>query len=154
MITEGTHSSADLRDRLPAFDALLTTATRAAGRARAPYSHYHVGAAVLDDLGRITAGCNVESVAYGATVCAERGAIAAAVATGATSLVACVTVTRDADPASCCGICRQLLSEFGPDLLVANASLTSDRVRWGPLRDWLPFGFAFEGSPADDAPTD
>jgi len=110
--------------------------------ARAPYSRYQVGAAVLDDRRIVTAGSNVESAAYGATICAERTAIGAAVASGATTLTVCVTVARDADPASCCGVCRQLLMEFGPELLVVNASLMSDRVRWGPLGDWLPFGFS------------
>lgn len=150
MIDEGTRASAALRERLPEFDAMARVATDAAGLARAPYSGFQVGAAVLDGSGRITGGCNVESAAHGATICAERGAIAAAVAAGATTLLACVTVTRDADPASCCGVCRQLLSEFGPDLFVANASRSSDRVRWGPLRDWLPFGFALDTPPARD----
>ena len=151
MISEGSRSSAALLRRLPTLDELLAVATEAASLARAPYSGYRVGAAVIDDRGRITGGCNVESGAYGATICAERGAIAGAVATGATSLTACLTVTADEDPASCCGICRQLLSEFGPDLLVANASLTSDRVRWGPLRDWLPFGFALDHPTSNEA---
>lgn len=144
MISYGTRASAELLQQLPRLSELLFVASNAATHARAPYSRYPVGAAVVDEAGRITGGCNVESGAFGATICAERGAVAGAVAGGATSILACVTVTEDEDPASCCGICRQLLSDFGPDLLVANASLTSGRVRWGPLRDWLPFGFAFD----------
>jgi cytidine deaminase len=123
----------------------------AAGRAHARYSGYRVGAAILDAGGAIHPGCNVESAAYAATICAERGAIAAAIASGATGLLACVTVARDADPASCCGLCRQLLAEFGHDLLVVNGSLTSDRLRWGTVADWLPHGFSagsFDAGPA------
>jgi cytidine deaminase len=145
MIETGTRATAAIRGLLPELDSMLIAAATAAARARAPYSGYHVGAAVLDERGEITAGCNVESGAYGATVCAERGAIAAAVAGGATGLRACVTVTRDADPASCCGICRQLLAEFGPDLIVVNGSASTDTLRWGRLADWLPFGFVLKG---------
>ena len=96
---------------------------------------------MLDDRGAITGGCNIESAAYAATLCAERAAIGAALSGGAHGIRACVTVTRDEDPASCCGVCRQLLAEFGPEVLVINASLTTDRVRWGSIPDWLPFGF-------------
>ena len=142
MIEEGTRSSPGSAATLPRLGELLAEAELAASRAHAPYSGYRVGSAVLDDKGVIYLGCNLESAAYAATICAERGAIAAAVADGAGSLIACVTVARDADPASCCGICRQLLMEFGSDLLIVNASLTSDRLRWGPVADWLPFGFS------------
>jgi cytidine deaminase len=126
---------------LPRLGELLEAATVAASRAHARYSGYRVGAAILDTWGVIHTGCNVESAAYAATLCAERGAIAAAVAGGAGGLIACVTVTRDIDPASCCGICRQLLAEFGHDLLIVNGSLSSDRLRWGTVADWLPHFF-------------
>jgi cytidine deaminase len=142
MIQEGSRSDPGLNTLVPALSDLLAAAVKAAAAARAPYSQYKVGAAVLDDRGIVIAGSNVESAAYGATICAERTAVGAAVASGATALSVCVTVARDADPASCCGICRQLLREFGPQLLVVNASLSSDRARWGTLSDWLPFGFS------------
>lgn len=142
MILEGLRSDSALRARVPELDDLLAAAATASAAARAPYSSYHVGAAVLDDRGVISGGSNVESAAYAATICAERTAIGAAVTSGATSLSVCATVARDEDPASCCGTCRQLLREFGPELIIVNASLTSDRVRWGKLADWLPFGFS------------
>ena len=141
MIQEGTRTSADAVAALPRLTELLETATVAADRAHARYSGYQVGAAILDAWGVIHAGCNVESAAYAATICAERGAVAAAVAGGAGDLIAIVTVTRDLDPASCCGMCRQLLAEFGQELLIVNGSLTSDRLRWGTVADWLPNGF-------------
>jgi cytidine deaminase len=142
VIEEGTRSAPGSLATLPRFSELLAEAELAAARSHAPYSGYRVGAAVLDDKGVIYLGCNLESAAYGATLCAERGAIAAAVADGALSLIACITVARDADPASCCGICRQLLMEYGANPLIVNASLSSDRLRWGPVSDWLPFGFS------------
>jgi cytidine deaminase len=149
MIREGSRSDSALNAQIPSLSDLLAAAVKAAAAARAPYSLYQVGAAVLDDRGIVTAGSNVESAAYGATICAERTAVGAAVASGATGVSVCLTVARDADPASCCGVCRQLLMEFGPRLVVVNASLASDRVRWGLIGDWLPFGFS--GSSLGDA---
>lgn len=153
MILEGTRSSPEAVAALPRLGALLEAATVATSLAHARYSGYRVGAAILDTGGVIHAGCNVESAAYAATICAERGAIAAAIASGAEGLVACVTVARDADPASCCGMCRQLLAEFGHDLLIVNGSLTSDRLRWGTVADWLPHGFSGASLDAEPPPT-
>lgn len=142
MIQEGSRSSSETVAALARIGELLAAATEASGRARAPYSGYRVGAAVLGESGKIYSGCNVESAAHGATICAERAAVAAAVVAGETGLITCVTVARDTDPASCCGICRQLLAEFGHDLLIVNGSLASDRLRWGAVSDWLPHGFS------------
>ncbi len=151
MINEGVRSDPGLAARVPDLARLIDAAAAGAASAHAPYSGYRVGAAVLDDRGVVTKGCNVEPAASAATLCAERAAIGAAIANGATSVTACVTVTRDEDPASCCGVCRQLLAEVGPDAVVINASLTSDRVRWGSIADWLPFGF--DGSSLAAPPT-
>jgi cytidine deaminase len=123
VILEGTRSSTEAA-ALPRLGELLEAATVAASLAHVRYSGYRVGAAILDSDGVIHVGCNIESAAYAATICAERGAIAAAIAAGAGGLVACLTVARDPDPASCCGLCRQLLAEFGHDLLIVNGSFT------------------------------
>ena len=91
---------------------LLTAARAVRQRAHAPYSKYRVGAAVLDERGRVHAGCNVENASYGLTVCAERNAVAAAVAAGAKRIRAVAVV---ADPvATPCGACRQVIAELGP----------------------------------------
>jgi cytidine deaminase len=96
--------------------ALLDAARAVRRHAHAPYSRFQVGAAVLDDAGRIHAGCNVETASYGLTICAERNAVAAAVAAGARSLRAVAIVTRERHPpASPCGACRQVLAEFAGD---------------------------------------
>ncbi|MGO9833768.1 MAG: cytidine deaminase [Polyangiaceae bacterium] len=97
---------------------LVTAARRARARAYAPYSRYRVGAAVLTRTGGIYAGCNVENATYGATLCAERSAIAAMVSAGDAEPVACAVVTAGPRPSAPCGICRQVLAEFAREMKV------------------------------------
>ncbi len=140
--------------RLPEFDRLLEMALTAQGRARAPYSGFRVGAAVLGGSGAAFLGCNVESASYGATICAERGAVVGAIAAGETDIRACVVVTPTEEPSSPCGICRQLLAEFGPDLVVFAASSRSAAVYAAHLGDLLPLAFWAKNlheAPADAA---
>jgi cytidine deaminase len=92
---------------------VLVAAARAVRRsAHAPYSKFRVGAAVADERGHIHVGCNVENASYGLTVCAERNAVAAAVAAGARRVVAAAVASGSRPPASPCGACRQVLAEF------------------------------------------
>ena len=97
---------ADLRTRLTAAAA----AVRA--HAHAPYSGFAVGAALLDDEGRIHVGCNVENAAYPQGLCAEAAAIGAMVAAGGRAIVAVALVAGQGRPATPCGGCRQRLNEF------------------------------------------
>jgi cytidine deaminase len=101
-----------------ALDRLVAAARAVRAHAYAPYSSYAVGAAVLTRRGGIHVGCNVENSTFGATMCAERSAIAAMVAAGDREPVACVVVTAGPRPASPCGICRQVLAEFARDMKV------------------------------------
>lgn len=95
-------------------DAALLTAARAVrARAHAPYSKFLVGAAVLDEKGRVHVGCNVENASYGLTICAERNAVAAAVAAGARAVRAVAVVTSMGPEGTPCGACRQVLAELG-----------------------------------------
>jgi cytidine deaminase len=132
---------AEAAARLPEFDRLLELALTAQRRARAPYSNFRVGAAVLGASGAMFPGCNVESASYGATICAERSAVVGAVAAGETAIRACVVVTPTAEPSSPCGICRQLLREFGTELLVFAASSVSASVYAARLGELLPLSF-------------
>jgi cytidine deaminase len=97
-------------------DRLEEAARRARGYAYAPYSRYRVGAAILTRGGAVHAGCNIENATYGATLCAERSAIAAMVGAGDRDPVACAVVTGGSSPGAPCGICRQVLAEFARDM--------------------------------------
>jgi cytidine deaminase len=123
--------------------ALLAAAREAAGNARARHSGFRVGAAVLDDQGRIHAGCNVESDSYGLTICAERAAIFAALAAGAEQLVA-VAVSATGQPLSAarmpCGACRQVMVEY----LAPNAAVLVDGVAEFSPPDLLPEAFRLQ----------
>jgi cytidine deaminase len=101
---------------------LVTQAIEVAGRAYAPYSKFHVGAVLVGKDGRTFAGCNVENISYGLTICAERNAVFAAVAAGCREFAKIVIVTDTKVPASPCGACRQVLAEFEPDLEVVLAT--------------------------------
>ena len=85
-----------------ALEELRLAAHAASGRAYAPYSKFHVGAAVLAESGEIFAGCNVENASYGLTICAERSAVVQAVAAGCRRLVACAVYVKGARTAMPC----------------------------------------------------
>ena len=126
---------------LAEFPALLEAATQAHANAYVPYSKFHVGAALLTGDGRIFQGCNVESASYGATICGERSAFVTAVTAGARKMRAVVVVTDPAEPSTPCGICRQLMVEFGRDIAVFAASTSSDVVLATTVGDLLPASF-------------
>jgi cytidine deaminase len=123
----------------PEADALVAAARAACENAYAPYSGFRVGAAVRGASGRVYAGCNVENASYGATLCAERSAVAALVSAGEHKLSAVAVWTEGAEPAMPCGICRQVLFEFGADVLVVIAC--PGDVRRASLQELLPAPF-------------
>lgn len=97
---------------------LLAEAERALEHAYAPYSRFHVGAALLTRGGRVIHGCNVENASFGLAICAERNAIFHAVCEGERDFVAIAIVDAQGHGASPCGACRQVLHEFAPGIIV------------------------------------
>ena len=94
------------------FDDLIRSASAARKQAYAPYSGFAVGAAVQCKSGAVFVGSNVENISYGLTICAERIAIASAVAAGEREFVAIAVVADTSEPIVPCGACRQFLAEF------------------------------------------
>jgi cytidine deaminase len=109
--------------------------------AHAPYSNFRVGAAVRAGSGSVYVGCNVENASFGATVCAERNAIGAAIAAGEREIVAVAVYTEAESPALPCGICRQVIQEFGPAAVIV--STTPSARTQTTLAELLPEAFVF-----------
>jgi cytidine deaminase len=119
---------------------LVAAALDARRQAYAPYSRFRVGAALRAAGGAVYIGCNVENASYGATVCAERNAVAAAVVAGERELEQLAIATGTSPAAPPCGLCRQVLGEFAPRLriLLVNPQGEAERTRLDRL---LPRGF-------------
>ena len=123
---------------------LMAKANAAMSRAYAPYSHFHVGAAVLCGDESIYTGCNIENASYGATNCAERTAIFKAVSEGHRKITA-IAICGGPDgvvygPAYPCGICRQVMSEFGSPDMPVYIGADSDILEF-TLADLIPHAF-------------
>lgn len=121
------------------WDHLLKQAIEAREQAYAPYSGYKVGAALLTTDGKIYQGCNVENAAYGPSMCAERVAVFKAVSEGYTDFEAIAVVTVNGGTP--CGVCRQVLREFAPNLTVIIGDLTGSNTQVFTLSDLLPHSF-------------
>ena len=125
-------------------DELLAAATAARAQAYVPYSHFAVGAALLDDAGRIHAGCNVENAAYPQSQCAEATAIGQMALAGARRLKAVLVLGDAPQHVTPCGGCRQRLREFGDaDTVVYAASPQGVQQRY-TLGQLLPASFGPE----------
>lgn len=121
------------------IDDLLAAAREMREKAYAPYSTFHVGAAVLAG-GKVFRGVNIENASYPLSVCAERNAVAAAVVAGERQIDAVAVVADGDDPTPPCGGCRQVLNEFGPDMVVVCESSSGRRAEWR-LSEILPHAF-------------
>jgi len=119
---------------------LIQAAVGARDHAYAPHSHFYVGAALLTHDGRIIEGCNVENASYSLTQCAERVAVASAVMAGHRSFRAIAIASIGG--AMPCGACRQVLAEFGMDVLVYAADVIDGDQQVRRLSDLLPDAFS------------
>jgi len=124
----------------PSLELARTAALAAMQRAYAPYSDFRVGAVLVGADGSIFTGCNVENSAYPAGICAERSALAAAVAGGVRSFDLLVVMTEADEPTPPCGMCRQALVEFAPDLAIVSYTKHGGEARWS-LATLLPHPF-------------
>lgn len=125
-------------------NTLLERARAAVQKAYAPYSKFHVGAAILTEAGNVYSGCNVENASYGLTNCAERTAIFSAVAAeGPGMKLKAIAIWSDPEgPCSPCGACRQVIYEFGPHALVLFHG--AEEINEARTSDMLPYGFSSE----------
>lgn len=125
---------------------LIDLAFEARNNAYVPYSNFAVGASLLTKSGNLYKGCNIESCSYTPTTCAERVAVLKAVSEGEKEFQAIAVVggpngSNDLESiASPCGVCRQLIYEFGPDTLIIGARSNEDYYVL-PISELLPKGF-------------
>lgn len=121
------------------FQDIKEAAVAASEFSYAPYSHFHVGAALLCSDGAIFSGCNIENRSYGLTVCAERSAVSSAVSAGRKEFKAVAVYCRDSNyPVPPCGACRQVLSEFcAPDVPVFFAGKDGKFIKM-PMKELYP----------------
>ncbi|MBB2203012.1 cytidine deaminase [Gluconacetobacter tumulisoli] len=123
-------------------DPLIDAAVAVRANAYAPYSRFHVGAALRSADGRIFAGCNAENAAYPEGICAEGGAISAMIAAGQRRIADIVISGGGEKPCAPCGGCRQKIREFGaPDLRVRMVGAAGEVLLVRTLSELLPDAF-------------
>ncbi len=118
---------------------LFRMAVKAAGMAYAPFSNFHVGAALLAKDGTVYTGCNIENSSYGATICAERTAMVKAISEGCRDFEA-IAIAGNGGASWPCGICRQFMYEFCPGIRVISGD-GEDKLKIYTLSELLPEGF-------------
>ena len=127
---------------------LFRMAVEASENAYAPFSNFHVGAALLTEDGKVFTGVNIENSSYGATICAERTAFVKAISEGERDFAA-IAISAGDVPSLPCGICRQFMYEFEPKIRIITGPLREGEPDGGlkaqSLEQLLPEGFRLEG---------
>lgn len=126
------------------YKELIKIALDYRSRAYIPYSNFNVGAAVLCESGKIYGGCNIENASFGATNCAERTAIFKAVSEGESKIKAIAIVGSLSEITYPCGICRQVISEFGDDDVKVILAKSEDDYIIKDMSEILPGAFKKE----------
>lgn len=128
---------------------LIKSAAQAMEHAYIPYSHFPVGATVVDNNGTFYSGANIENVSFGLTSCAERNAIFNATTQGVRSVIAICVIANTDDYISPCGACRQVLREFATTdtkILLCNKH---KEVKYMTMEELLPFSFGNDALPSE-----
>ncbi len=118
---------------------LFRLAVKASDNAYAPFSNFHVGAALLTEDGTVYTGVNIENSSYGATICAERTAMVKAISEGVRGFTS-IAIAGNGGTSWPCGICRQFMYEFCPDIRVISGE-NEDSLQVFTLKELLPEGF-------------
>ena len=119
---------------------LYAEALKARENAYAPFSGFQVGAALLTEDGKVYTGVNIENSSYGATICAERTAFVKAISEGHRKFKALAVTAGDEQEALPCGICRQFMYEFSPELEIITGT-DEEHLNIRTLEELLPLGF-------------
>ena len=120
---------------------LITEAIEARESAYTPYSHFKVGALVIDENGNHHKGCNVENGSFGLTNCGERTAIFSAVSKGMKKIDTIIVVADTTGPVSPCGACRQVIKEFSTDDTTIILANLKKEYKIMTMEELLPYGF-------------
>jgi len=122
---------------------LYAEALKVRENAYAPFSGFQVGAALLTEDGQVYTGVNIENSSYGATICAERTAFVKAISEGHRKFKALAVTAGDEQEALPCGICRQFMYEFSPELEIITGT-DEENLNIRTLEELLPLGFRLE----------
>jgi cytidine deaminase len=123
-------------------EKLLEAAQKVKENAYAPYSHFHVGAALITDTGKIYSGCNVENTSYGLTICAERNAIFRMIAEGERRIAEILVIGDTEEFLPPCGACRQVMTEFSTNDTIVYLCNKHGQWEKTTMAELMPYTFS------------
>jgi len=123
-------------------EKLLEAAKKVKENAYAPYSHFHVGAALITDTGKIYSGCNVENTSYGLTICAERNAIFRMISDGEHRIAEILVIGDTEEFLPPCGACRQVMTEFSTNDTVVYLCNKQGQWKKTTMAELMPYTFS------------